>query len=254
MAISMRLATWNVLAPEFCAPAKEGGRDYYAHSRAHLPWHLRMPRILDEVTRLGADVVCLQEVSKVHWERGLKAGLEDLGYEALFAGRPGQRPDGVAILVRQGLRVAAQGAGGFPDDSEKAYLWATLETPRGPVHVASVHLKWDVRAEIPMVQLGHVLDAMGRLEPAPAVVAGDLNVDPLRNRAWPFVAPGWSVAHPDDARPTWIADNRAEKTDAILWRGWSTVRPHPYPDVPPIPGLPSETMPSDHLPLVADLA
>ena len=122
------------------------------------------------------------------------------------------------------------------------------------MHVASIHLKWDVNAEIPMVQLGHVLGEIGQLELAPTIVAGDLNVDPLRNRAWPFVAPGWHVAHPDDARPTWIADGRSEKTDAILWRNWSSVQFQPYPDVPTLPGLPSATMPSDHLPLVADFA
>jgi endonuclease/exonuclease/phosphatase family metal-dependent hydrolase len=253
MALSMRLATWNILAPEFCAPPREGGRDYYARVRSELSWDKRMPRIITVLGEIAADVVCLQEVSQMHWSRGLKASLEELGYTCLYAPRPDGRPDGVALLSRGEWRPVAHGVGSFDDGSEKVWLWATLEGPEGRAHVASVHLKWDASGTIPMTQLARVLDDLGGAGGEPVVVAGDLNADPLRLRAWPFVGPGWSVAHPDDGRPTWFADGRAEKTDAILWRNWSSVRFEPYPDVPVDPGLPSAQMPSDHLPLIAEL-
>lgn len=252
----MRIATWNVLAPEFCAPPKEGGRDYYARVRPFLPWSLRCPRIVALVGSLEADVVCLQEVSKVHWDRGLRPHFEALGYACVFAPRPEKRPDGVALLVRAPWRIERAEPFAFDDGSEKVALIGELRGPAGGrVGAASVHLKWTGDGHEPMAQLGRVLDHVRARGDAPAIVAGDLNVDAARHRAWAFVAePDWRMAHPNDGRPTWFADGRGEKCDGILVRNWSHVQFCPYPDVPVEPGLPSAELPSDHLPLVADLA
>ena len=52
--------------------------------------------------------------------------------------------------------------------------------------------------------------------------------------------------------PTWAADGRCERLDAILFRGAVTLTvAEAVSALSARPGLPSESMPSDHLPLVA---
>ncbi len=249
----IRLATWNILAPEFASPPPDGD-DYYAATREHLAWAKRRPKIVAHLRTTQADAVCLQEVSKLHWERSLRPELEQAGFATLFAPRPGTRPDGVALIVPLGGRVLRWTAFSFDDGSEKVALLAELETRGRRWCVASVHLKWTAEGDLPMAQLLQVRDALAAFGAAPMALAGDWNVDPRRHpRGQEAERDGWQIAHPDDGRPTWLADGRAERVDGVLVRGFASVIPAPIPEVAVVPGLPSERWPSDHLPLTVEL-
>jgi len=244
----MRLATWNILAPEFCGPSLDG-TDYYRHSRPWLKWHDRLPRIVATLEQLHADVLCLQEVSTAQWERGVRPALERLGYACCHAPRPGRRPDGVVVAARGEWSLAATTLVPFDDGSDKVVLLAELRDAQGrSLQVGSLHLKWTRDGDLALRQLTHVA---GLVRPdTPCVLAGDLNVDVVRHRDWAALAhAGWVSGYPDDGVPTWFADERAERTDAILLRGVRAVDALPIPPVEVVPGLPSEAMPSDHLPL-----
>lgn len=255
MAGTIRLATYNVLCPEFAAPSLDG-TDFYLRTRAFLPWAERWRRLVERVRGLDADVVCLQEVSKTHWDRSLRPAFEELGYRCLFAPRPAPRPDGVAVLVRAPLVAGPLETLGFPDDSAKVAGVVPVRLPGGrELLVVSAHLKWSADGNVPAAQLAHLFDAIDARAAALTVVAGDLNVDVLRHPVRAVVeARGYASAYPDDGRATWAAAGRAEKVDAVLVRGLRVVAVAPYPDLAPDPGLPSADEPSDHLPLVAQLA
>ncbi len=249
--MSIRVVTWNLLAPEFAAPPPDG-EDFYPLTREHLPWAKRWPRIVEIIRGFRADAVCLQEVSKVHWERTLRPSLEQAGFTTLYAPRPGKRPDGVALLFAKGTLARLWTPFVFEDGSEKSALLARLET-RGVVwSVASVHLKWTADGETPIDQLTRIQQELAAFGEGPLLVAGDWNVDVLRHpRRAEVEQGGWQVVHPDDGVPTWLAAGRAERADGMVARGFVSGAPEPIPRVEVHPGLPSAEWPSDHLPLIA---
>ena len=248
----MRLATWNILAPEFCAPSLDG-TDYYRDTRPHLKWADRFPRLVARIQRLDADVLCLQEVSAAQWGRKLLPALEQAGYRCHFAPRPGNRPDGVVVAVRGGWQVTWTRPVPFLDGSDKVALMAGLVDGSGrAITVASAHLKWTADGDQPARQFDQLASEIEALGAGPAVIAGDLNLDLVRHPSWTALAArGWRSAYPDDGRPTWFADGRSEKTDGLFMRGVDATALLPVDDVATPPGLPSPDMPSDHLPLAA---
>jgi len=251
----VRVVTWNLLAPEFARPGKNG-RDFYVRTREWLGWEGRLRRILARLDAVDADLLLLQEVSKVHWERTIRDALQVRGYDVRFAPRPGTRADGVALAVRSPWRIDESQAWTLEDDSQKACLLARVSADGARSFVAaSVHLKWAEPDDLPAGQLARVVTRIEAMGPGPALVAGDLNFDVVGSTTWPELAgKGWTSAYADDPSPTWSADGRARKLDAMLLRGIGIRRVEALPSINPEVGLPSASEPSDHLPLVVDLA
>ena len=113
-----------------------------------------------------ADVVTLQEIG----DRNL-AALEELSsvYPAYHICR--YERGGVAVMARG---VGQQIASGCAERTELA--WMRIETPSGPVTVASVHLRWPW--PLPQFwQVDLVNEEVARL-PQPVVLAGDFNIVP----------------------------------------------------------------------------
>ena len=249
----MRIVTWNLLAPEFARPGKDG-RDYYARTRTHLPWDRRRVLIIDRLRELDGDLLLLQEVSKVHWHRGLEQALSAAGYRCLLAPRPEGRADGVVLAARSSMTIDASETVAFDDGTDKVGLIARLTVAGRSLTVASVHLKWSETDDVPVRQLRMLMERIGTRGLLPAVVAGDLNFDIVASPVWSELSrAGWTSCYADDASPTWAADGRARKLDAILVRGFELRSVRPLPVINVEVGLPSDIEPSDHLPLVAVL-
>jgi endonuclease/exonuclease/phosphatase family metal-dependent hydrolase len=140
------------------------------------------------------------------------------------------------------------------DGTDKVSLVARVEGDAGAFTAACVHLKWSETDDLPMRQLEQVLALVDERGPGPAVVAGDLNFDVVESSQWPSLTRmGWRSCYADDPSPTWCADGRARKLDALLVRGLDVLSVRPLAGVEPSTGLPSALEPSDHLPLVADV-
>ena len=93
---TLRLASWNVLAPSL---VRRNPRLYQACAPAALAPDARRERILLHLTNIGADVIALQEVED--FEKTLAPSLKELGYEGVFKKRTGdETTDGVAIFAR----------------------------------------------------------------------------------------------------------------------------------------------------------
>jgi len=75
----LRVASYNVLA-EIYATAHA----YPSCERWALDWTYRMKIVISEIVDADADVVCLQEAQRDHFEQMLEPALKHAGYEALF--------------------------------------------------------------------------------------------------------------------------------------------------------------------------
>jgi len=106
--VTLRVASYNVLAEIYAT------HQVYPHCpRFALNWPYRARRIVDEIAESDADVVCLQEAQRDHYDRDLVPALDDLGYDGVFSqktrdamGAPG-KVDGCALFwKRQKVRLA----------------------------------------------------------------------------------------------------------------------------------------------------
>ncbi|MGZ4269487.1 MAG: exodeoxyribonuclease III [Solirubrobacteraceae bacterium] len=150
----MRLATWNVNS-----------------------LNARLPRVLEFLDTVGPDVVCLQE-TKTDPDKFPVDALAEAGYGA--AHHSGGRWAGVAILARDGLEIADVAAGLPGEHRTEEARW--VEATVGGTRIASVYVtNGRVVGSPTFAEKLAFLDAMrDRLagDGAPAIVAGDFNIAP----------------------------------------------------------------------------
>ena len=119
--------------------------------------------VVDQLRGSDADIVVLQEVMRP--AARLRQDLAALYPHITECGRPGL--DRNAVLSR--FAILAQECG-------MDWTRATLDTPLGPVHVVSVHLKWPwphgQRDSVARVVAGLPQDGL------PVILAGDMNAAP----------------------------------------------------------------------------
>jgi len=252
----VRLATFNLL-----------------HGRSLSDGTVHAGRVHTAVADLDADVLGLQEVDRAQPRSGLldltEIAAEAMGapahrFAAAIAGTPGEswqpwRSDddkvhplyGIALVSRYPVTrwqiTALPGApvrspvytgdDGFRllKDEPRVLLAAVLETPLGPMTVATTHLSfvpgWNLR------QLRHVVRALRAL-PAPRVLLGDLNL--------PGALPRWLTGWIPLAQAlTFPTEEPRVQLDHVLGHG---------PGLPPVAAAGAREMAlSDHRALIVDL-
>src|SRR5437016_199860 len=98
--MTITVVTYNVLADAYIR------RDYYPDTPpAALEPDVRSKALLDRITSWNADVLCLQEV-----QAGTYPALQDRlsEHDGAYARKTGGKPDGCAMFIRSGARVASQ--------------------------------------------------------------------------------------------------------------------------------------------------
>lgn len=227
---------------------------------------LDLQRTADAIRASGADVVGLQEVD-VHWssrsdfEDQAEWLAEELGMHVFFAPiysfeplEPGQprREYGLALLSEypildaenhsitrlstQSSRPTPQPAPGFPE--------VTLNVRGVKVHVYNTHLDFRSDPAVRRMQVQDMLRIMAEDE-GPKVLVGDLNAPPDA----PELAPLWEAlndawANERGAGHTYPASDPVKRIDYVL----------ASPDIAVKDARVLDTLASDHLPVVADLA
>jgi exodeoxyribonuclease III len=249
----LKLATWNVNSLK-----------------------MRMPRVLEFLERHAPDVLCLQE-TKTEDALFPALELEAAGYHAVH--HSAGRWAGVAILAKEAPQDPVVGLPGEAAEDEARWIEATV----GGLRVASVYVPNGRTVDSPsFAEKLQFLDAMRERMAVPLdVVAGDFNVtrddrdvyDPAafvgsthvtpqeRSRLEALLAEGYQDAyrvaeHPGDVNFTWWDYRQGHfhkglglRIDFVLVRdGLRVVRCGIERD------FRKGTKPSDHAPLVAELA
>lgn len=239
--------TWNVLADAYVKP-----QYFPSCDPALLVPGVRTRPILSHVAACPADVVCLQEI-----EPQVVQAFRDTGaWDVHFASKIG-RPDGCAILARRAVRLAnvrtVEFRDGAPDrqDSGHVALAATVQVEQGELQIATTHLKWDpphlAHADRWATRQVRDLLALVGDDPARWIVCGDLNVKPGDPAYRMLIAAGLADVMPD--RPTANANGHAKRIDHILCGRGLKTRALPVLPITDTTPLPSDVMPSDHLPI-----
>ncbi|KAL1530871.1 hypothetical protein AB1Y20_001765 [Prymnesium parvum] len=258
------LVTWNLLAPCFVSPSKYP----WAGTQA-LDWQHRHERILSQLARLDADVVCLQEVERASWDR-LNADFHELGYDSVLQQSTSnvENPIANVVLLRRGqlelvraesrsraLITVLQAAGasdeGLAEGEEARLYLANVHFEAGADKAAQRQFQLNSLLKRLVFQRSlDVAAASGRpraLAPssdasgAPIVIAGDFNCD-RRSPLYTFLSEG--VAADETKQTPSSAQVLLPLTDAYSSAPppWGSAQPH---------RIPSIDHPSDHMPLGA---
>jgi len=227
----MIVVSWNILADDYVKPG------FYPTVRdVHLDPAWRRGRVIERIRTINADVFCLQECTP-----DVFAAIARPGY---YAKKGNLKPDGVATFVRG--PVSAVETLRFCDDTGHVALLVRA----GATGVANVHVKWGGPAA---AQARELLDALRRFPCDGWIVCGDFNAESESDALAAFRERGFVDAYANAPAPTCNSNRRTKRIDFILHSPALRSTPAPLPAIADDTPLPSETEPSDHLAISAEI-
>ncbi|RYZ43691.1 MAG: hypothetical protein EOO72_06760 [Myxococcaceae bacterium] len=258
MAVELRIASYNILADAYVKP------EWFPHTPADvLRPRWRQDSLARRIAGLDADIVCLQEVEPDRFA-ALQQAMEAHGYSGVLALKQQGRPDGCAVFHRM-ERCLGHRAHYFRDRLEDGRISGHLalvvdfDVGGDRLRVACTHLRWDrpdrpVEQHQGMQEAAELLEELVRQDPeALWVVCGDFNAQPGEPLVRAFAAAGLLDAYEGQHQPTCNANGRAKAIDFIFHSRELQAQPVRLPELDDRTPMPSETEPSDHLPITARL-
>jgi mRNA deadenylase 3'-5' endonuclease subunit Ccr4 len=258
--MSFTVASYNVLASAYIQ------RAHYPRTPAMVlnpAW--RVPALVQYISRLKADILCLQEVEPEFFV-ALRTSLGEMGYGAHYARKYARRPEGCAIFFRGNavqllnahVIAYADGAGIAPDTGHIA-LRALFRSDGGILGVVNTHLTWDSASTPRNAQVGprqtqqllteyenSVSDARGW------IIAGDFNVTPDSEIIAMLERAGLTYAHRGLTGVfTCNVNSDARMIDYIFRSSALVAEPQLPVAIDDKTILPSAEQPSDHVPIMA---
>lgn len=187
---SIRVFQWNALSQ-----ALGTGNDNFVKCPASaLEWNTRRFRMLEEIARHNADVICLQEVDHFMF---LRKSLASLGYVGHFTPKPdspclylpnNSGPDGCAIFYKKDkfdlVNLDSRILEVWKVQSNQVVLSATLRSKKTSkeVVVATTHLKARNGVVMPTLRNEQGKDLLEFLQDQscgrPIICTGDFNAEP----------------------------------------------------------------------------
>jgi mRNA deadenylase 3'-5' endonuclease subunit Ccr4 len=257
--VDLRIASYNILADAYVKP------EWFPHTPADvfLP-RRRQEALARRIVGLDADIVCLQEVEPASFD-ALQRALAPHGYAGMLALKQQGKPDGCAVFHRL-ERCPGHQAHYFKDRLEdgriSGHLALVVDFDVGGgdrLRVACTHLRWD-RPDRPVEQHQGMQEAAELLEErvrrdseALWVVCGDFNAEPEAPLVRAFGAAGLLDAYEGRHQPTCNVNTRAKTIDFLFHSRTLRAQPDRLPELDDRTPMPSETEPSDHLPIAARL-
>jgi mRNA deadenylase 3'-5' endonuclease subunit Ccr4 len=252
----LRIVSYNILAPSYAR------RDRYPYTGPELlPWEARRDRLVQRITGFDADIVCLQEVEEYVF-RFLQSRLEPFGFRGVYAQKAMNRPDGCATFysgeqldLLENRRHLYSDGGAAPDSGHLA-LKTKFAVDSRELSIVNTHIRWDEpdargADHIGFRQVTNLLQSVVPAPPVPVIICGDFNVEPQTHIILEIVKAGFSDAYAAHSQPTANSESRAKRIDYLFFRGPLSAEPDRLPEIDDVTPLPSETEPSDHLPICA---
>ncbi|CAF1595984.1 unnamed protein product [Adineta ricciae] len=94
---NFHLVNYNILAQKLI----EDNPSLYADCLDQdLHWHRRKERLLRELLKQDADIICLQEMQREHYKHDFRPKMMDHGYNSIYIKRSGDKSDGCCLFYR----------------------------------------------------------------------------------------------------------------------------------------------------------
>lgn len=203
----------------------------------------RLPSLLDRLPGERADIILFQEAFRPAFRREVLARLPGFHADPFLDARrwvgplPMDTSGGLATYSRWPIThseyVPARYVAGMKPDEQigrKGWLWTTIATPAGPLHVANVHLyagNSPRDARMRSIQTRHLIRTL-KVD-APAILGGDFNMSVGHEH--PAKGPtGFELCKAAGLRE--VADSRTEglATMSAVKNKWARYAPWHKPD------------------------
>lgn len=187
---TIRVFQWNALSQALGT----GNDNFVKCPPSALDWKTRRFRMLEEIARHNADVICLQEIDHFNF---LRKSLAALGYVGHFTPKPdspclylpnNSGPDGCAIFYKKDkfdcVKIDSRVLEVWKVQSNQVVLSATLRSKKTnkEVVVATTHLKARNGVVMPTLRNEQGRDLMEFLSDQargrPTICTGDFNAEP----------------------------------------------------------------------------
>jgi mRNA deadenylase 3'-5' endonuclease subunit Ccr4 len=251
---SFSVASYNVLASAYIHAA------WYRRTPAIvLQPEWRVPALVQRVSALATDVICLQEVEHGTFA-ALRTRLGPMGYAAQYTRREAGRPDGCAIFYREELfDLVAARVIAYTDGDGDIALVVSLHAAGRVVSVANTHVAWEPPDTPPGAQRRRrkIRQLLAECESMAHschawLICGDLNATPGSKVVAALERAGLQYAHCGLADAyTCNANAEAKMIDYLFHSTALRAEPEPVPRISDETPLPSAEQPSDHLPVVS---
>ena len=260
--MSFSAATYNLLASAYI------NRAWYPRSPATVlnpAW--RVPALVQHISRLGSDILCLQEVEPETFA-ALRSFLGGRGYGGQYVRKRARRPEGVALFYRRedfdllSARVLAYADGAGGADSGYIAMIALLRHAAGHLGVINTHFAWEPPGT-PLQSRRSLLQArqlVAEFETKAAnargwIVAGDFNATPESDIVSVIEQIGFRYAHAGLPNVfTCNVNKDARMIDYIFYSSTLMAMPAIPERIDDRTVLPSAEQPSDHIALLANFA
>lgn len=252
---SITVATYNALAAMHVRPK------YYPKIDPKIfDPRTRYPHVVERVLGLDADVVCLQEVDEDLMGK-LRNALEPLNYRGTYSAKMGKK-EGLAIFAKWPLwstfriHLLHYRDAHLRKGVSSGHLAQILKLQLGhrSLYVANTHLKWDApdTEDASRVGLAQANQLATALPPSSelCIVCGDFNAGPSSDTMEEFHNVGYLDTY-GSSQKTFNPNGRPKKIDYLLHSEKFLPKLLPLPKIDASTLLPSETEPSDHIPLIA---
>ncbi len=241
----IRVVSWNVLADAYLRD------EYFPHTSAEvLERGPRRKAVADRLEKLaGVEVLCLQEVDTQLFAAAQERLRDSTGHHFKKRGKG----EGVAIFVRHALTQD-------PKFKEHAFTdlsgHVALGVSFADVTIVTSHLKWapDGTAPGDHAGRGQLAELLDTWPSGIRIICGDFNAAPSSDVLELARERGLKDAYSSmDEAFTSNANSKCKRIDYILHTPDFRATPTALPAIKDDTALPSETEPSDHLPIEARL-
>jgi nocturnin len=257
---SLTVMQWNILADSLAI-------DFPAVDERYLNWDHRRRLILDEIDRVNADILCVEELD--HFEDFLLPHMQEKEFDGIYNKKPDWHKDGTAIFYRtEILELLEHHIIKFPEGNQFG-LYARMRMVKENLEfvVVATHLKSKKDFEARRVEETEViLNYLTKDPNLPIIICGDFNSEPtwetyhhLTSSPLNLHSAYFNTVSPD-IEPIYTTYKyrrslESRVIDYIWLKGFkaSSVLSIPTPEEIGPNALPSENYPSDHLSLACKL-
>lgn len=161
----IRICSYNILADRFTSPSR------YEYCKKFISWDFRKELLSNNIDRLDADILCLQEVEEKSYYEVLQ---KKSNYRTIIS-----NDHTLAILIKNDIKLVKE----YEETDlgeKKKFLFVLIQLENYEMIIGNCHLLGDPKKKLEQkLQAERVLSTCQKLKKYPVIVCGDFNAKPI---------------------------------------------------------------------------